>query len=173
MTLEQFASLFEILGGAIVVITLIFLVIQLRHNTRALKSTVVLGNQGHLLSVYQTLSEVSMMEVILKGMPRPSDLTPVERGRFNAFWTMALQNYQQTYFHIRAGAYDENLFDGWWQVLRDDFLSPGFQLYWKQKKFILSREFQNYVEEKVMNRQPTAGYAKALANKGVPLTVNE
>ena len=79
MTLEQYANLFEIVGGAIVVVTLIFLVIQLRQNTRALKSTIILCNQGHTLTVYQTLMEDSMMEVILKGMPRPSDLTPVRR----------------------------------------------------------------------------------------------
>ncbi len=100
-------------------------------------------------------------------MRQPSDLTPVERGRFHAFWTMALQNYQHTYTQIRAGVYDESLFDGWWQVLRDNFLSPGFQLHWKQRKFIHSTEFQNYVEKVVMNRQPTAEYAKALADKGV------
>ena len=80
--------------GAIVVVSLIFLVIQLRQNTRALKSRTVLGQQRHTLTGYQTLMEDSMMEVILKGMPRPSDLTPAERDRFNAFWTMALQNYQ-------------------------------------------------------------------------------
>jgi hypothetical protein len=37
MTLEQYANLFDIFDGFIVVITLIFLVIQLRQNTHALK----------------------------------------------------------------------------------------------------------------------------------------
>jgi hypothetical protein len=86
---------------------------------------------------------------------------------------MALQNYQHAYFQIRAGAYDERLLDGWWQVLIDNFLSPDFRLHWKQRKFVLNPEFQNFVEEEVMNRQPTADHAKALADKGVSLTVNE
>ena len=106
------------------------------------------------------------MEVILKGMPQPSDLTPVEKGKFNAFWTVTLQNYQQTYFQIRAGTYDPDSFDGWWQVLRNNFLSPGFQLHWKQRKFILSSEFQKFMEEEVMSRQPTPEYAESLAERG-------
>ncbi len=110
MTLEQYANLFEIFGGAIVIVTLIFLLIQLRQNTH--------------------------------------------------------QNYQQTFFQIRAGTYDEDLYDGWWQVLRDNFMSPGFELHWKQRKFILSRAFQEFVEKEVLCRPPTSNYAKSLSKKG-------
>lgn len=165
MTLEQYANFFEIVGGAIVVVTLIFLVIQLRQNTHALKSTMRLGIQGPTISIYQMLSEDSMMEAVIKGMPRPSDLTPIQKGKFNAFCTVTLQNYQQTYYQIREGNYDQILFDGWWQVLRDNFLSPGFQLHWKQRKFILSPEFRNYVEKEIMSLQPTPGYAESIAKR--------
>jgi len=166
MTLEQYANLFEIVGGAIVVITLVFLVIQLRQNTRALKSATVLGSHKTTLTIYEMLLEDSMIKVLVKGMPRPSDLTSEEKAKFNAFWTATLQNYQQTFFQIRAGAYDEDLYDGWWQVLRDNFMSPGFELYWKHRKFILSRDFQEFVEKEVLCRPPTSDYAKSLSKKG-------
>ena len=165
MTLEQFANLFEIIGGAIVVITLIFLVIQLRQNTHALVSATVLGSHNTTLTVYGMLIEDSMIEVLCKGMPRPADLTQVEKAKFNAFWTATLQNYQQTYFQIRSGAYDKSLYDGWWQVLRDNFLSPGFELHWNQRKFILSPEFQEFVETEVLSRAPTAEYAETVSRK--------
>jgi len=84
MTLEQYANLFEIFGTAIVVITLIFLVIQMRQNTHALKSATVLGSHNTTLTVYGMMVEDSMIQVIVKGMPRPSELTPVERAKFNA-----------------------------------------------------------------------------------------
>ncbi len=166
MTLEQYANLFEIVGGAIVVITLIFLVIQLRQNTRALKSATVLGSHNTTLTIYGMLLEDSMIQVIVKGMPRPSELSAVEKAKFNAFWTATLQNYQQTFFQIRAGTYDENLYDGWWQVLRDNFLSPGFQLHWKQRKFILSPDFQEFVEREVLSRTPTPDYVESVTKKG-------
>ena len=166
MTLEQYANLFEIVGGAIVIVTLIFLVIQLRQNTHALKCSTVLGSHNTTLTVYGMLVEDSMIQVLVKGMPRPSDLTPVEKAKFHAFWTAALQNYQQTFYQIRAGTYDVDLYDGWWQVLRDNFLSPGFQLHWKQRKFILSPEFQEFVEQEVLKRTPTPDYADSVSNKG-------
>ena len=165
MTLEQYANLFEIVGGAIVIITLIFLIIQIRQNTRALKSATVLGSHNTTLTVYGMLIDDSMIEVLAKGMPRPSDLTKVEKAKFYAFWTATLQNYQQTFFQIRAGTYEENLYDGWWQVLRDNFLSPGFELHWQQRKFILSPEFQEFVEHEVMSRTPTSGYVESVSKK--------
>lgn len=165
MTLEQYANLFEIVGGAIVVITLIFLVIQLRQNTRAVRSATVLGSHNTTLTIYGMLVEDSMIEVLVKGMPRPTELTPVEKAKFHAFWTATLQNYQQTFFQIRAGTYEKSLYEGWWQVLRDNFLSPGFELHWKQRKFILSREFQKFVEHEVLTRTPTSGYEESVSKK--------
>lgn len=160
MTLEFYANLFEIVGGAIVVVTLIFLVVQMRQNTHALKSATVLGSHNTTLTVYGMMVQDSMMQALVKGMSRPSDLSPVEKAKFHAFWTATLQNYQQTYFQIRAGTYEESLYDGWWQVLRDNFLSPGFQQHWEQRKFILSSEFQEFVEREVLSRTPTVDYAK-------------
>lgn len=165
MTLEHYANLVEIVGGAVVIVTLIFLVIQLRQNTLAVRSATVLGSHNTTLTVYSMLVEDSMIKVLAKGMPRPADLSPVEKAKFHAFWTAALQNYQQTFFQIRAGTYEESLFDGWWQVLRDNFLSPGFQLHWQQKKFILSSEFQDFVESEVLTRRPTSGYAESVSKK--------
>ncbi len=166
MTLEQYAYLFEIIGGAIIIITLVFLVVQLRQNTLALKSETLLGLQANSISIYQMLAEDSMLEALIKGMPQPSDLTPVEKGKFDTFWTITLQNYQQTYFQIRKGTYDPELFDGWWQLLRNNFLSPGFRQHWKRRSLVLSSEFRRFVEEDVMSREPSPEYAEALAKRG-------
>ena len=167
MILDQVANLFEIVGGTVVVITLVFLVVQLRQHTHALVSATVLGSHNTTLTVYGMLIEDSMIEVLVKGMPDPASLTAVEKAKFHAFWTATLQNYQQTFFQIRSGTYEKSLYDGWWQVLRNNFLSPGFQLHWAQRKFILSAEFQRFVEKEVLSRKPTDGYAETVAKKSV------
>lgn len=163
MTLQTYANLFEIIGGAIVIVTLILLVIQIRQNTLALRSATVLESHKTTLTVYGMLLDDSMISVLNKGMPRPTELTPIEKAKFHAFWTATLQNYQQTFFQIRSGTYDRSLYDGWWQVLRDNFLSPGFKLHWEQRKFILSPEFQSFVEQEVLSRAPTPGHLAAVA----------
>ncbi|MBT8063077.1 MAG: hypothetical protein HKO64_12275 [Xanthomonadales bacterium] len=161
MSLEQYANFFEVIGGIIVVVTLVFLVVQIRQNTRALRSATVLESHKTTLTVYAMLLEDSMIRVLNKGMPRPEELRGVEKAKFNAFWTATLQNYQQTFFQIRSGTYEESLYDGWWQVLRDNFLSPGFRQHWDQRKFILSRDFQVFVENEVLTREPTSAYAES------------
>jgi hypothetical protein len=107
------------------------------------------------MTAYGMLLEDPMMEIFIKGMRDPSGLDSVEKGKFNAFLTVTLHSFQQTYLQILAGAYEPHVTDGWWQVMRNNFLSPGFKLHWEQRKFMLAPEFRDFVETDVMGRDPT------------------
>ena len=70
-----------------------------------------------------------------------------------------MQAYQNMYFQVSAGAYDQQLADGWWQLLRDNFESRGLQAHWEFRGVILSERFREFVETEVMTRQPTNNYS--------------
>ncbi len=52
MTLEDYPYLVEIVGGIFVVVTLIFVIIQLRQNTLALKSSTLQGIHNQTMTAY-------------------------------------------------------------------------------------------------------------------------
>ena len=162
MTLEQYAYLAEIIGVILIVATFIFLAVQLRQNTRAVKSATLQSIHNKTMTAYEMLMDDSMMDTFIKGMREPSDLTAIEKGKFNAFWTVALHTFQNDYFQIQAGTYDGRIQDGWWQVLRNNFLSPGFRLHWEKRKFVLAPEFREFVETEIMKRQPSPDYQEAV-----------
>jgi hypothetical protein len=68
--------------------------------------------------------------------------------------TVAFQAYQNIYVQVQEGAYDAELADGWWQLLRNDLEYPGAMAMWEQRKFINSSEFQDFVENQVMKPEP-------------------
>ncbi len=105
MTLEQYAYLAEILGVAIVVITFIFLTIQLRLGTRALKAGTVQNLQNQTMAVYGML--LDDMDLFMKGMEDPTSLNKLDRAKFNALMTVNFHALQNAYFQIQSGAYDD------------------------------------------------------------------
>ena len=158
MTIEEYANLAEIVGVAIVVLTFIFLAVQLRQGTRALKSATIQNLQNQTMTVYGMLLEDPMMETFMTGMRDPSELSAVERAKFNAFLTVNFHALQQTYLQSQYGTYDGRMQDGWWQMMRDNFLSPGYRRYWDRRKFLLAPEFREFVETDVLSRKPTPEY---------------
>ena len=161
MTLEQYANFAEIVGVIIVVLTFMYMTIQLRQGTRALKSVTVQSLQNQTMTVYGMLIED--MEIFIEGMRDPSALSAVERGKFNALLTVNLHALQNAYLQIQSGAYDERMQDGWWQVMRNNFLSPGYQGHWDRRKFMLDTEFREFVETEVLKREPTPQYVERVA----------
>jgi hypothetical protein len=162
MTLEQYASIAEIVGVAIVVVTFIFLAIQLRQGTRALKAGTVQNLQNQTMTVYGMLLED--MDVFMKGMEDPLSLSTLDRAKFNALMTVNFHALQNAYFQIQSGAYDGRMQEGWWQVMRNNFLSPGYVRYWERRKFMLDPGFCKFVETEVMKRNPTQEYAKRVSD---------
>ncbi len=161
MTLEQFANLAEIVGVIIVALTFIFLTIQLRQGTLALKAATVQNLQNQTMTVYGML--LDDMEIFIKGMRDPSALSGVEKGKFNALLTVNFHALQNAYFQIQSGAYDARMQEGWWQMMRNNFLSPGYQRYWDRRKFMLDPGFREFVESGVLALEPTPEYAERVA----------
>ncbi len=148
-----------ILANVGVIAGIVFLGFEMRQNTVAVQSEASHGIQEQIGAIYEMLNDDSTMDIFLKGMEDPSSLTGIALGRFNGLLTMQLQAYQNLYLQVSAGAYDQRLADGWWQLLRDTFESRGMQEHWDTRGFILSQQFREFVETEVMTRQPTDNYS--------------
>ena len=86
MTLDQIANIAEITGVVIVVITLIYLSVQLHQNTQALNSSSAQATHDALTNGYLTLATDSDLNRIFRnGSQDPSTLTDDEMGQFFAF----------------------------------------------------------------------------------------
>ena len=167
MTLDQYANIAEIIGVIIVVVTLLYLSVQVRQNTIALRSSTTHSVQAQIATNYGLIAaDPELMGILLKGMQKPSALSALETGRFMAWWSIALYAWQNIYYQMLSGAYEKPIFDGFMRLLAGASSSPGFRTVWEQRKFILSTDFQEYVEAEVFT-QKISGY-QILGVLGVP-----
>ncbi len=83
MNWDAIGAVGEILGALAVVITLVYLSIQLRQNTKALHSTATQSAHDQTTGAYRALSlEESLADIWVRGVRDPDSLSDTEIVRF-------------------------------------------------------------------------------------------
>ncbi len=108
MTLEDLGNLGDFVGGAAVIVTLVYLAVQIRQNTRMLRqatgqtfrsdSTAVIGLTAH---------SAENAAVYRKGLTHPDQLSPDERTHFFLLLTANFFHLAQGHLAYLEGAQSE------------------------------------------------------------------
>ena len=159
MNLEHLANLAEITGIMLVVVSLAYLNVQVRQNTKMLRSAANQGAAEEIQQMYAPLiSDATMTEIFIRGMQDPDSLTPVEHGRFTSFFmssTFVLQNW---YFQTREGLVESNTMNSLCKLLADMSESPGHRQFWTSRRYAFSPEFVEFIEEQVLKQGGDKNY---------------
>jgi hypothetical protein len=160
MPLEQLANIAEVFGMLVVAITLIFLTMQMRQNTKALQSSathLTLDQVG--IQIYGKLaSDPSLADLFVRGLDDPLCLSSVETTRFFAFWQSAMFFVQNWYFQWRVGVLDDEFWSSWGKIMTDIYSTPGFRMFWEKRKYLFADDFTSYCESEMFSKQPMQDY---------------
>jgi hypothetical protein len=157
MTIIELGAVGQFVGAIAVVVTLIYLAIQMRQNTNALKLntarsvTEELQDSFSLLASNQELAEIFVTasgELALQG---------AEQVRFNAFTSVVVRVYENAFLQSRAGVIDQAHWEGMTRMMIDYTSMAAFQTYWPDRKHWVSDEFQEYMETDVISAPPKTG----------------
>ncbi len=160
MTIEQLANIAEVFGMILVAITLIFLTVQVRQNTKALKSSAASSAHEQVgTQLYRPLAtDESLADIFVRGLDDPSSLSTVETARFFAFWMNAIFTLQNWFYQWRQGALDEAFWTSFSIIMANNSPTPGFRLFWERRKYLFTEDFVNYCETNIFNQKPVADY---------------
>lgn len=142
------AQLSQIISALAVVITVIYLTIQIKDNTRALE------NQGHYnaLSVAQapivmTVDNEDLARIVEQGYITPDSLTTVEQLRFYDHQFLSFNGWEYLYYANRSESIPKSLWlgaDGYFSELI--YTKPGLLNFWEGYKHAFADPFKSYVE---------------------------
>ena len=159
MPLDQLANVAEIVAAALVIVSLWFVVVQLRQNTHALRSATAESVSGFYTEAFLRLAEQeSLMQVWVQGGYEPAKLKGIDRGKFIAIWNATMWNWQNLYHQQRHRAIEPGIWQSHMRLLGSLTSSPGFKVFWAERKAIFSDEFQNFVEQDVIPMPPIEGF---------------
>jgi hypothetical protein len=156
MTLDQLANMGEFLGGIGVLVTLAFVGLQLRQNTRAVQrsSTREAGNAlAASIQIYATNAELA--DITLRAFESLDSVTPGERYRFDGWMYCWMHAHEQEHLASRESAYLDELLAPKQRAIAGYLLSPGGSQWWNERKAWFTDFFQGVVDDVLAN--PPAG----------------
>lgn len=174
MSLEQFASLAEIIGGLAVVTSLIYLAIQIRQNTQTIKSATLLGNTEIWSNLLLDLASEHNIKAYLAGSLGSAEIKPREFTQFFLQCRVLFVSFEHQYYQYSNGSLDEETYKGYERSIANQLLAyPGFRLYWKMCREHFSPVFVEYLDAVIANTPEEApgallGQWRQLANKEAP-----
>jgi len=168
-TLESLASLGEIVGAIAVVVSLLYLAVQVRQNTRAQR----LENASRILdrtaSMQGALSRDPAMSVLFsKGVSDPSKLTPQERIQFT--WAMYefFGALEFMFLAANENSIPEEIWQRWSSAAAWWLTFPGVQAWWNVRPIPFADSFSSYIEslldDNPIDAESTRRYRDFLAN---------
>jgi len=139
MSWDAVGAIGEVVGAIAVVITLLYLAVQTRQNTRAVQHATTRGVMEDANAWrFRIVEDPEIAELFRSGLRDPDSLSPNDRYRFRMFLDALVFHWQHA---VMAG---ESIPAA--NITRT-LGRPGGQWYWSRAKDVLTPEFIAHVEE--------------------------
>ncbi len=153
MTLQELGSLGEFVSGLAVVVTLFYLALQIRHNTRAVRSSMHQDMMESTLRIAESLSDnPEVGRIVLKADQDYDSLTESERIRFEAYAERVFGNFESAFYSYRNSLIEEDLWESWESSYLADIARQSMRRYWQDKHPLHLRDFMDFIDQFYLGR---------------------
>ena len=154
MNWEAAGAIAEIIGTFGVIISLIYLGLQIRGQTveANLASGIEMANQ--INSVYTDLStNRALAELWLIGLRDFGSLDEPEKVQFSALLSRFMRMIEAMFNQHQQQRFDDKVWTGLNEALKDVSLYPGFQAWWSIREHWYNNEFRAHVARQIDRKE--------------------
>ncbi len=150
MTIQEIGSIGEMVAAIATIGTLAYLAIQVRQNTRALRSSTFQEITNDMsVSSEAVCTHPDLSEVLAKGADSLDALSPDERLRHSFFFLMTFRRLESVYIQRQLGFIDPELTGGFERSVLSVISSGGGAEWWRSAKPAFSPAFVEYVDRRL------------------------
>jgi hypothetical protein len=147
MTLEQYYYIAELVAAVALIISLIYVGIQVRLSAKATQAATAQSYVDTMNSYVGLINSSRNLAKVLHGGANGLDnLQDEEVIQFCAFHDQCFITFEAFYFEWKHGLLAEQLWDTYHHVIISLLVQPGQQEYWQMRRHWYDDEFQGYVE---------------------------
>lgn len=160
LTLEQIYFLSQIVSATAVVISLLFVGLQLRHNTRALEvagASDVLHRMSEFTRLLADNREVAT--IFRTGVREFAALDPVERQRFYTTVGVWFWDCEALVIQMNASTLSRSVISAKTAQLVDFFSIPAVAEVWRERRHWFTVELQQFIEHTVLPQSAHTRFA--------------
>jgi len=154
VTLSDLGDLGDFLGGIGVIATLVYLAMQIRRNTMAVRSTSLDSAYAAHMEFQRTVwSDAELNKLWFDGLRGRSQLSDSDRDRFLFMLISCARLWEGAYFKVHEGSLESKAWAGLNEELTEVFSFPGVQAYWTEiVRGMCAQEFVQFVESAVRGK---------------------
>jgi len=147
MSLQDLGSIGNLIGAIAVVVSLVYLAIQVRQNTRAVRASTERAVFAQNMDFDRMLvSDPELNRIWTLGRSKPDQLTEEQSRRFRRMMSMYYRHFEDLYFQHQDALVGDRVFDAWRTIGLELSTQPGAILWWNRYSGVLTEEFRRYVE---------------------------
>ena len=159
LTLEQASYLAEIIGVVAVVVSLVYVALQVKQNTRAVRlNTVHMVTEDWRDTTAVITGNGDLAEILTRAFADASSVSGGDKLRYYVFMHNFIKMFENAYYQHGDGALDEHYWSGikkWFINLTD---VPGVNSYWQERKNVYAEEFQHFMDSEIIKIPAEDGY---------------
>jgi hypothetical protein len=146
VNLESLGNIGEFVGAIAVVASLLYLALQARHNTAALRSAAYRDATDSAAQVNALLAQdASLSELFGRGILDFASLDSTQQIQVGAVLGTLFGVYQELYYQQSKGHLDEELWAGFHTALSGFMRQPGVRDWWPTRAQLYSASFRELV----------------------------
>ncbi len=156
MRLDQIANIAEISAAALIIVSLIYVGIQIHQNTRAVRGSTLQMNTDFWGALFLRLAEPEMAQGYAAGLEGQPDIRPAHFTQFFFICRAMFLGFENQYYQFRQGILDRATYLGYERSMQTQLLLfPGFRVWWQQSHAVFSPAFVARVDS-MIERTPEA-----------------
>ncbi len=139
---EAVGAVGEVLGASVVIITLFYLAIQIRHSNRS-NRMIAAARIAEVSNDFmkQLVQDPDLYQLYRNGMSEYEPLQQPDRGRFDVLILQFLRSVESTWIQLRLGVVEVDQWHGLRNATRFIVGSPGGRAAYARNRQFLSPEF--------------------------------
>lgn len=145
MNFELLGNIGDFVSGVAVVVSVIYLALQIRHNTREVVSASTQALLGKSVDIF-THATSSPMPIVLSKLAAGEELNPEEQERFSVFIRRNMQLFELVYLQYREGRVSEEVMSAYEARIRTHLDNPRWNKEWEKVAPLSTASFLNYVQ---------------------------
>ena len=149
--LSAFASIAEIIGAFAVVVSLIYVGVQVNDSNRAVRSASVNDANVAVQEWYNQIgSNGETSRLFYRALMSEEPTSNEDEFQFIMMFHGAFLAFQNSYLMSEEGTIDQDLVDGLTGAILAVKDTPGMRRYWRQRRTTLHPRFVQYVDDLIL-----------------------
>lgn len=146
MNWDALGAVSEFVSAIAIVVTLIFLIAQLRHNSKLVRNSTIQDSRHAFNAILGGLvNDTELFDIYHRGVRDQLEASSKERQRYDILMLQMFRMIEAEYQQYQEGTSSKDHWEGNVRILKSMFQAPGIRSSWARQNSQLSEDFTEEV----------------------------